>query len=211
MVRIFFKSFILLFTFCFLEASEEILISKGVARVGESFVTTRDVQISFAIRELLESSQRSQKEIPAEGSAFTKHLLQLLLEQMIFFESHNIKDFSIKKEEIKQAERKIKKRKKRSPVFKRLNITSEEISKEVTRFLTSRKFLVFKFQRSLFNPSDQQMRAHYEKHKKNFQGKSFSEARKMIQLTIQEQERAHKMKSWFDILKEKYNMALLET
>ncbi|AFY01233.1 hypothetical protein [Bdellovibrio bacteriovorus] len=202
-----FLSLILLFA---LNAQAATLVTETVGQVSDYVVTSREVQISLVIGQVLEPSSKLPKntlpEVRPGQPEFSGAVTQVLLEQVVALEAENFNVASVPDVEVDAAVVKVEKAVAGRAYWAGIEPTSAEVRRFTTRKLIAKSFLKFKTNSMTGIITDQEAQAYYEKNRAKFGSSPFEDFRDNIKAFLAQQQLEERIRSWFEVIQRKYKV-----
>lgn len=199
----------LLSVLCFQVSSRAaIVLSQTVGSVGEDIVSTRDVQIQFAIEKTLNptGAKNQNYEIKIKDETFQNELASTLLEYVILKEAESFQVAKPDDSEVKEAVQKIEKVVTGNSYWHSLEVTHEELKAAVTRKMTAKKFIKIKTDLMTALVTDQDALNYYERNRLKFGQLPFSSFKDNIKTYLSQQQLEERIKTLFEVIKRKYKV-----
>jgi hypothetical protein len=193
------------------------VVSEAVAQAAGHVVTSREVQISYALAQAMSEQSLPLKEkkktsdwvLKPGEEAFKQHLAQILLEMVVNKEAENFSIGEVDGQEIAKAEKQAKDVLKDWNFWQALEVAPSELNQMIIIKLRARNFLKFKSETSGVQISDDEAKEYYEKNRVKFGNLPFSQFKENIKDVLAQELLQEKLKDWFDILKRKYRVKVL--
>lgn len=193
-------------------------VTSAVGQVGGEVVTSREVQISFAIDQVLmsqavikKSLDRSSWLITPGTEAFRAHLSQVLLELLIKMEAESFSVAQVSAEDVKADMALAKDSLKDWSEWKKWDVTDLELERLVFRRKMAKNFLKFKTESSGVVVTDVEVKAYFEKNRVKFGAAPLEQFKEGIRDVLAQQQLEEKLKDWFEVLKRKYRVRFLKS
>jgi len=193
---------------------ESLLVSKAVAQVSQSVITSREVIISHVLDLALAQKKaapldRSKWLIRVGSDDFDKELAQIILESVVQLEADNFSIAQVSTEEVQNLTKHADEILKDWSVWTELEVGTVEVEKIIGRKMRAKSFLKFKMETSGVQISDDEAKTFYEKNRVKFGNMPFSQFKDSIKEVLAQEQMQEKLKDWFEILKRKYRVKLL--
>lgn len=201
--------FLLLTLLLFSSVPQASLISTSVGRVKDHVVTSREVSMHFFIKHALTlpSEGLQQKRVPPlESTAFSEHVTQLLLEQVVFLESQNFPVAKVSDTEMAAAKVKVNARLKNVAAWTKLQATNAEIDTLLRHLLQSENFIQFKVSSSSVPVTDAEAKDYYEANSLRFGNLPFENFKDNIKSYLTKTQSEKRLKEWYEVLQTKYKV-----
>jgi len=198
------------------------LVSVTVAQVGTHVITSRDVQMVsildhwFLLNAAITPSKKQKPVdrkdwIPVRKSeAFNKQLSLVVMEHLVVTEAENFSVARISADEVAKYAHDIQEDLKSWPEWHSLEVSQVELENQVQRHLRAKEFLKFKTESMGFQISDDEAKAYYEQNRLRFNNLPYENFRDSIKEYLARRDVESKMKDWFDVLRKKYKVKLLQ-
>ncbi len=194
------------------------VVTSAVGQVGNEVVTSREVQVSYALDQALlapgtlkKNADRSNWIIVPGTEAFRAHLSQVLLELLIKLEAESFSVAQVSSDDIKADIANSKESFKDWAEWKKWDVTELELERLIFRRKMAKNFLKFKTESSGVVVSDAEVKAYYEKNRVKFGSAPFEQFKEGIRDVLSQQQLEEKLKDWFEVLKRKYRVRFLKS
>jgi hypothetical protein len=194
--------------FMLLPTQAATLISESVGQAGEYVITSREVQISSAIEDVLFSEKPVTGiiEVRPEQPAYRNAVANVLLEVVVALEAENFNVGTVPADDLSKALAKVEKNLSAKPYWTRLEVTSAELQKFTKRKLVAKSFLKFKSNSMVGIITDQEAQSYYDKNRIKFGSMPFSNFKENIKTFLAQQQLEERLRSWFEVIKRKYKV-----
>jgi hypothetical protein len=194
--------------FTFLPTHAATLVSESVGQAGEYVITSREVQISNTIEDVLFSEKpvTGILEVRPDQAAYRNAVANVLLEVVVAFEAENFNVGTVAPDDLSRALLKIEKSLGGKPYWTRLEITTAELQKFTSRKLVAKSFLKFKSNSMVGIITDQEAQSYYDKNRIKFGSMPFSNFKENIKTYLAQQQLEERLRSWFEVIKRKYKV-----
>lgn len=183
------------------------LVSESVGQAGEYVITSREVQISSAIEDVLYSEKSvALLEVRPDQAPYRNAVANVLLEVVVAMEAENFNVGTVPADEMKQAVAKVEKALGGKSFWTRLEVTSTELLRFTTRKLVAKSFLKFKSNSMVGIITDQEAQSYYDKNRIKFGSMPFSNFKENIKTFLAQQQLEERLRSWFEVIKRKYKV-----
>lgn len=184
------------------------LVSRDAGRVGESFVTSREILANSLIEDKLFRSGKGRKlqNKAITDRVFLQETTAVLLERAISLEA---KDFPVAKvslAELKEEQKKVAKELGNLSAWKVLEISEAELKSILSAKLAAKKFLQFKVDSWSLPVGDMEAKAYYDKNKFKFENMPFEQFKSNIKSYLTKKQVDDRLREWFEVLKIKYSI-----
>lgn len=196
------------------------IVSATVGQVGHNVVTSRDVEISSIIEHWYLLSKKTEKGsrpsankewlVDPKSEAFRKQLNTIMAELLIVAEAENFSVAQISPVEIHKESELMSEDLKSWPEWTALEVSPLELEQHVGRHLRAKEFLKFKTESMGMQISDDEAKKYYDQNKVRFNNLPFENFRQSIKEFLISRDVEAKMKDWFDILRKKYKVKILQ-
>jgi hypothetical protein len=193
------------------------LVSAGVGQVGGQVLTSREVQISYAVDQFLLTQGALKKNADREAwvvrtgtEAFREHLSRMMLEFLIKMEAESFSVAQVPPEEVKSEMALVKEGMKDWTEWKSWEVSEIELERLLFRRKMAKNFLKFKTESSGVVITDPEAKAYFEKNRVRFGSAPFAQFKEGIREVLAQQQLEEKLKDWFEILKRKYRVRFLK-
>lgn len=203
------------------------IILQTVGSVGDEIISSRDVQICYALEKVLYSTDQKVKEedLPLQDAAkkknttressksikldlkdkeFSSELSSCLLENIAQKEAQSFQVAQISTEDVQGAVDKVKKELATLQDWQKLQVTNEELKKFVEQKMVSKRFIKIKTDSMTAVITDQEAQMYFEKNRLKFGQMSFAQFKQNIKKFLQQQQLEERLKTLFETLKKKY-------
>jgi hypothetical protein len=200
------------------------LVSRAVGQVGSQVVTSREVQISYAIDQAVLTSvsgplssgkapismiDRKTWIIEVDDDNFRPHLSQIMTELLVRSEAESFSVAQITADEVRETAGAAKARLQDLSEWRRWEVEDSEIEEILRRRKATKQFLKFKTESSGVVIGDEEAKIYFEKNKVKFGSASFVQFKGAIKEVLAERQLEEKLKDWFEVLKRKYRVRFL--
>jgi hypothetical protein len=192
------------------------VVSEAAAQAGTHVVTSREVQISYALDQALATPLKkmtdAEKKIwwtEPKADSYTKALAQVLLELVVQMEAENFSIGQASPEDMQNLEKHAQEHLKGWKPWQELEVSQLELQQMLMRKLRAKNFLKFKTDSSGVQISDEEAKKYYEKNRVKFGNLPFSQFKDNIKQVLAQEQLQDKLKDWFEILKRKYRVHYL--
>jgi hypothetical protein len=184
------------------------LVSESVGQAGEYVITSREVQISSAIEDVLFSEKPITGiiEVRTEQPGYRNAVANVLLEVVVALEAENFNVGTVATEDLLRALAKVEKNLTGKPYWVRLEVTTNELQKFTSRKLVAKSFLKFKSNSMVGIITDQEAQSYYDKNRIKFGSMPFSNFKENIKTFLAQQQLEERLRSWFEVIKRKYKV-----
>jgi hypothetical protein len=182
------------------------LVSKVVGRVGDFYLTSREVQASVLLeRALFPEDKNMAKETQAKGE-FVSQVTSALLEKVVAVEAESFSVASVSDEEIKLLTHKAQKGLDGQKNWESLAMSSAEVHDLLVRKIRSKKFLKYKTEGAILTVTDFEVKEYYEKSRYKFGNLPFESFKENIRQFLIQKQTEDRLREWFEVLRKKYQV-----
>lgn len=192
-----------------LPSSAAVLVTATVGQVSDYVVTSREVQISAVIENVLYPPKAGSKGLPElrlGQEAFRGAVTSVLLESVVALEAENFNVAAISDEDLNGALARIEKATAGKAFWAELEVSAAELKRFTVRKLTAKGFMKFKTNSMASIITDQDAQAYFEKNRVKFGTSSFDSFRDSIKVFLAQQQLEDRLRSWFEVIKRKYKV-----
>jgi len=184
------------------------LISTGVGQVGETVVTSREVQISQAIEAALQNGKRTAIKVnqDVDSPSFAKDVTAVLLERVVYLEAKNVSMAEVEETTLNSTESRVRSRLAHSPDWKALKVSNAEFSQALKRKTLAKKFIRFRAESSVVPVADSEAKKYFEQNRLKFGDLPFENFKASIKTYLNKIQVESRLKSWFEVLQSKYKV-----
>lgn len=185
------------------------VVTETIGQVGEYVVTSREVQISMVVENILYSSKTPLKglyEVRPGAEAFRNAVTSVLLEVVVALEAVNFNVANVPDEDLKAALVKIEKAVSGHSYWEELDVSEGELKKFTSRKLIAKNFLKFKTNAMTGIVTDQEAQIYYDKNRVKFGATSFESFKGNIKAFLAQQQLEERLRAWFEVIKRKYKV-----
>lgn len=184
------------------------LVSESVGQAGEYVITSREVQISSAIEDVLFSEKpiTGILEVRPDQAVYRNAVANVLLEVVVALEAENFNVGTVPADDLLRALVKIEKSLGGKPYWVRLEVSSAEVKRFTSRKLVAKSFLKFKSNSMVGIITDQEAQSYYDKNRIKFGSMPFSNFKENIKTFLAQQQLEERLRSWFEVIKRKYKV-----
>jgi hypothetical protein len=184
------------------------IINQSVGVVGDDIITSREVQVSLVIENLIEDNSKKPTvfEIQPKDSKFAELSTGYLLQKAAAMEAESFSVGEPDVEELKAMYAKIDKAVAGKSYWQSLEVDPAFLKKIVTTELVAKNFIRIKTESMSTNITDQEAQAYFEKNRLKFGSSPFESFKDNIKTFLAKQQRQERLRSWFEVLKKKYKV-----
>jgi len=190
-------------------ATAATVVTETVGQVAEHVVTSREVQISMVIENILFPPKTPLKglyEVRPGQPELRQAVTTVLLEAVVALEAENFNVASITTEELTGAISKVDKAVAGKAYWNELEVSPAEVKKFTARKLTAKSFLKFKTNSMTSIITDQEAQAYFEKNRAKFGALPFESFKDNIKTFLAQQQLEERIRAWFEVIKRKYRV-----
>ncbi len=201
--------------------------SATLAQVGSYVVTSRDVEISSLMEQWFllakkndklkdkskDSSEKNNKKdltLDIKSSDFQKQVNLVIAELLVMSEAENFSVAQTSTAEIQKVSSSFTEEMKNRPEWTRLEVSPTELEQNIGRHLRAKEFLKFKTESMGMQVSDEEAKKFYDQDKGRFNNLPFENFKESIKEYLITRDVQAKMKDWFDVLRKKYKVKILQ-
>lgn len=185
------------------------VVTESVGQVGNYIVTSREVQISMVMENILFPPKIPLKglyEIRPSSDQFRNAVTSVLLEIVVSFEAENFNVATVSDDDLKGTLGKIEKAVAGKAYWDELDVSPKELKKFTLRKLLAKNFLQFKTSSMAGIITDQEAQAYYDQNRVKFGSSSFESFKANIKSFLAQQQLEESLRSWFEVVKRKYKV-----
>lgn len=159
------------------QAQETQVLVAALAKVGSEVLTSRDLMINQFLNEQ-EQPFKDLSEKPAP-------LKELVWEQLVYLESQGVFSGGASHGDISRFIKKFRKKAEKDSLWKKLEVTDQELLAAVKRKLSAKKLLNLKMPQHLIHVSPSEIESYYKRNRNQLGQKPLSEVRDRIRQGLQ--------------------------
>lgn len=185
------------------------VVTQTVGQVSDQVITSREVQISMVIENILFPSKEPVKglvEIRPGQVAFRGAVTSVLLESVLALEAENFSVANVSESELATDLLRIEKVVSGKAYWTSLEVSSAELKRLTVRKLTAKSFLKFKTNSMTSIVTDQDVQVYYDKNRAKLGGMPFESFKENIRTFLAQQQLEERIRSWFEVIKNKYKV-----
>lgn len=185
------------------------VVTQTVGQVSDQVVTSREVQISMVIENVLfpgKGSGKSLYEVRPGQDSFRNAVTSVLLESVVALEAENFSVANVSESDLAADIAKVEKAVVGKAYWSSLEVSPQELRKLTLRKLTSKSFLKFKTNSMTSIVTDQDVQVYYDKNRVKFVGMPFENYKENIRTFLAQQQLEERIRSWFEVIKNKYKV-----
>lgn len=183
----------------FTSFADKKLIAQSVAMVDDLAITQRQVQLSEAL-DLVLSNQK----LKTTSTDTSSGLARLLLETAAYREATEFKVSEVKDSEMNEVVNRFRSSGSAG------NWSVEQIRSMVQRKLSARKFIDFKSESLKVPPTEEQIALYFQKNKATFGDLPFESFKANIKAFLMAQQAQQNLEEWYNYLKRKHRVRIME-
>lgn len=197
--------------------SSEALVSQAVGQVGALVLTSREVQISYALEQAsylkagAKNPDRKNWILSVGSELYKSHLNQLMIELLVKLEAETFSVAQISLEDIRHEAEDAKVHLRDWAEWKRWEVSDVEVEQIMIRRKMAKQFLKFKTESSGVVISEDEVKAYFEKNKAKFGSANYAQFKDTIREVLAQKQLEEKLKDWFEVLKRKYRVRFLNS
>lgn len=195
------------FGVCTQSANAE-LVSTGVGLVQGKLVTSRQVQIQNLLEvALYEKHPKDKLKLLAiDSKAFAKATQDTLLEAVVALEAQNFNVIQVPADEVETADHQAMKLLKDNSAWKSLEVSRKELDVALKNKIQSKKFIQFRAQSSVLPITDAEALRYFNENRLKFGTLPFENFKENIKSYLARNQVDRRLKDWFDVLLNKYQV-----
>lgn len=184
------------------------LVSTGVGVVRNQVITSREVQIQNLLDVAIYESKPKDKLklLPVDSKAFNKAVSDALLEAVVSLEAQNFNLIQLSNEEVKGIEKKALKILRDQAVWKNLQVSKVELETGLRRKIQAKKFIQFRAQSSVLPVTESEAQKHFNENRLKFGNLPYENFRENIKSYLSRTHVDQRLKDWYDVLLNKYQV-----
>lgn len=182
------------------------IFSRTIGQVGESVFTSREAALSGVMDRLLANEKDPGGPVGAETAAGKREQSTLLLEDAVAREAISFAVAAPTAEEVADLVQKTEKHIAGRADWKKLGFGAKEIHKMAERKLNAKNLIRIRSESMKGTISDAEAQAYFEKNRVKFGSLPFASFRANIKTFLARQQLEDRLRSWFEILRRKYNV-----
>lgn len=185
------------------------VVTQTVGQVSDQVITSREVQISMVVENLLFPGKESMKglyEIRPGQDSFRNAVTSVLLESVVALEAENFSVANVPEADLAAYLAKVEKAVAGKAYWNSLEVSPLELRKLTLRKLTAKSFLKFKTNSMTSIVTDLDVQVYYDKNRVKFGGMPFENFKENIRTFLAQQQLEERIRSWFEVIKNKYKV-----
>lgn len=186
------------------------LISTSVGQVKDRVITSREVQISQGIEQILYPDAKEKKKFKlisdTDSVAFGKQVTSILLEWVVYLEAKNVQVAALGNGEVDKAYSDVIKALNQQPTWKALKVGRKEIEAALERKIQAKKFIRFRADSSIVPIGDAEAERYFQQNRTKFGDAPFVKFKTEIKSHLAKQQVERRLKDWFEVLQAKYRV-----
>ncbi len=194
--------------------SQSALITTGAGRAGDIVITSREVMMAHMIENALYHFAKDKVPPPAIKSAdvrspeFVSETTTAVLEAAIDLESKNYKGTKFMSTDmaVQNNVKLVLQRLKNDKIWASLAVTKNEVEELVRRKMRTKEFIRFKMESSTIPATDREAEEYFNANKMKFENLPYENFRENIKGYLTKQQVDRRMKDWFELLQNKYQV-----
>lgn len=171
-------------------------------------ITSREVQIQNLLEAALyDKTPRAKfKLLSIDSKAFNKATQDTLLETVVALEAQNFNVIQLSPEEVHEAEKRSFKLFKDDKIWKSLQVSPHELEKGLRRKIQAKKFIEFRRQSSVLPVTDNEAQRYFNENRLKFGTLPFENFKENIKSYLSRAQVERRLKDWYDVLLNKYQV-----
>lgn len=182
------------------------VFSRTIGQVGESVFTSREAALSGVIDRVMTNEKDPGGPTAADSQAGKREQSQLLLEEAVSREAASFAVAAPTQEEIAELVQKTEKHIAGRADWKKLGFGAKEIHAMVERKLGAKNLIRIRSESMKGSISDSEAQTYFEKNRVKFGSLPFASFKDNIKKFLAQQQLEDRLRSWFEILRRKYNV-----
>jgi hypothetical protein len=192
---------------CLLGLAAPTVVSKVVGRVGDYYLTSREVIASRWLEKTLFPDPKSPNVSESLGTAeFSNQVTSAILEKVVSVEAESFSVAAVTDEEIKNSTSKAMKGLETNKNWEKLAISNAEIQNLIARKIRSKKFLKYKTDAAVLTVTDFEVKEYYEKSRYKFGNLPLESFKENIRQFLIQRQTEDRLREWFEVLRKKYQV-----
>jgi hypothetical protein len=188
------------------EESAAAILTKIVGKVGDYFLTSREVIAVRYIEKELFPEQKLRTIEDLNSSEFVMQITSALLEKVVAVEAESFSVAVVSEDELKEMVLKAKKHLAGLRSWQKLEISSVELQDFVFRKLRSKKFLKYKTDAASLTVTDFEVKEYFEKSRYKFGNLPLESFKDNIRQYLIQKQTEDRLREWFEVLRKKYQV-----
>jgi hypothetical protein len=182
------------------------LVSKIVGKVGDYYLTSREVVASRLLEKELFPEQKVTVVESGEDPAFVMQVTAVILEKVVSLEAESFSVAAVSEEDEKEFIIRAKRMLAGQKAWQKLDMSAIELQDLVARKLRSKKFLKYKTESSSLTVTDFEVKEYYEKSRYKFGSIPFESFKENIRQFLIQKQTEDRLREWFEVLRKKYQV-----
>lgn len=182
------------------------IVSRVVGRVGDYFLTSREVLGTRLIEKELFPGQKLNFIEDVSSPEFVMQVTAALLEKVVAVEAESFSVAAVGDEDLKEMMAKSRKNLTGLRAWQKLNISSTELQDMILRKLRSKKFLKYKTDAANLTVTDFEVKEYYEKSRYKFGNLPLESFKENIRQFLIQKQTEDRLREWFEVLRKKYQV-----
>lgn len=186
------------------------VVTETVGQAGQHVITSREVQISSVIEQVLSAKTGTNGaailEVRPGQNEFRGAATAVLLEVVVALEAENFNVAVISPEELAGSVAKVERMMAGRSYWADLEVSEAELKRFLVRKLSAKSFLRFKTGSMSGIITDQEAQSYYDKNRVKFGSTSFLEMKDRIKDLLAQQQLEDRLRAWFEVIKRKYKV-----
>lgn len=185
---------------------EGAIVSRVVGRVGDYFLTSREVIASRFIEKVLFPDDKVNIIDNVSSPEFVVQVTSALLEKVVAVEAESFSVASISDSESKEIVSRVKRQLAGVRTWQKLEISQIELQELVSRKLRSKRFLKYKTEAANLTVTDFEVKDYYEKSRYKFGNLPLESFKENIRQFLIQKQTEDRLREWFEVLRKKYQV-----
>ncbi len=182
------------------------VVSRVVGRVGDYFLTSREVIATRLLEKELFPGQKLNFVEDISSPEFVMQVTAALLEKVVAVEAESFSVAAVTDDELKEMIGKSKKHLNGMSSWQKLDISVTELQDMILRKLRSKKFLKYKTDAASLTVTDFEIKEYYEKSRYKFGNLPLESFKENIRQFLIQKQTEDRLREWFEVLRKKYQV-----
>lgn len=182
------------------------IVSSVVGRVGDYFITSREVVAGQMIEMELYPSKTQSLVTKVSDPNFVNQVTATILEKVVAVEAENFSVANVSDGDLNEALKKIKTAYAKNPQWAHLALVSIETEELVSRKLRSKNFLKYKSEAASLTVTNFEVKEYFEKNRYKFGNLPFENFKENIRQFLAQKQTEERLREWFEVLRKKYQV-----
>lgn len=185
-------------------------LDKEIAdKAVESQSLTANNKKKDSVRGGSHASVKDQWLLANDSTDMQAHLAQVLVEIVVSSEAESFSIGQVDKDDFERWQKHLQEQTRNWSPWKNLEVQPDELSSILNRKMRAKNFLKFKMEASGVTVSEDEVKQYYEKNRVKFGNMPYAQFSQSIRDKLTQDQTQERLKDWFDILKRKYRVRLL--